>query len=483
MTGRDLRPFFAPRSVAVLGAGERATSSGGAVLQNLKAGGFRGAVHPINPKGGTAFGYPVLASLKDLPDPAELAVIVIRPDLIADAVREAAATGHRNLLILPGGFVEAGEEGRARDAEVRRIAAAHGITIAGPNCAGIIHMGKGGLDAGGHFGATFLRDFPPGGGLALISQSGALAEEAIANAHANGIPLGTVVSVGNAMHLGVAEYLDYLGQRDDVTTVLLYVESIDDPVAFRAICRRVAARKPVVLLLGGRTAAGAAAAAAHTGAVANDDAAIEAFAAECCAIRVTSLRRLMLAAKGFGFFPLGIGRRALVLSNSGGPGVLAADRAAVEGLDLAPLPARMAEDLRAGVPPEASIANPIDLLADAREDRFGLAFDCLRAHGAAAFDVVLGIHVVPFMVDAAPVIDRLAAAAPALGLPVMHSMMGTLPGKADWFSRMEAAGVPMFSDAEAMAECGGLLARYPALRQAAQEPLPNRPPVLKGRAG
>lgn len=467
---RDLTPIFSPRSIAVVGAGERATSSGGAVLRNLRIAGFTGEIVPVNPKGGEMFGLAARRSLSELNHPADVVVIVIRPDLILDAVREAAATGHRHLIILPGGFAEAGEAGKERDRALRDLAAAHGLTIVGPNCAGLVH-----LPPGARFAATFLRDMPPGpnahGAAALISQSGALAEEAIAAAHALAIPLGTVVSVGNAMQLGPAEYLDYLGADPGISSVLLYVESIDDLARFRAAAQRVAAQKPVVALIGGRTAPGARAAQAHTGAPPQDDQAMDRFCAECGILRVDSLRRLLLAAKGFGTFPEGIGRRVLVLSNSGGPGVLCTDRAALEGLDLVKLPSAMAARLKAALPGEASVANPIDLLADAREDRFGLALELAIEAGAAAFDAILGIHVVPFMVDAAPVIAKLAALAPGAGLPFMHAMMGTLEQKSTWFAAMEAAGVPMFNDVEAMAECAGLLARYPALRARARAAL------------
>ncbi len=197
---------------------------------------------------------------------------------------------------------------------------------------------------------------------------------------------------------------------------------------------------------------------------------MDALCAECGILRVDSLRRLLLAAKGFGAFPHGFGRRVLILSNSGGPGVLCTDRAASEGLDIVPLPVAMAATLRAQLPAEASVANPLDLLADAREDRFGLTLDAAIREGSAAFDAILGIHIVPFMVDAAAVVARLAAMAPAVPIPFLHSMMGTLPDKAAWFQTMEAAGVPMFNDVEAMAECAGLLARYPALREAARRP-------------
>jgi acetyltransferase len=476
----DLRPFFAPRSVAVVGAGARPTSSGGAILQNLKISGYGGAIHPINPKGGILFDLPVTASLSELAAPAELAVVVIRPDAIPDVVREAARTGHKHLLILPGGFAEAGPQGLARDQEVRAIAAAHGITIAGPNSAGIIHQA-----AGNRFAATFLREMPRGArtgeaALAFISQSGAIAEEMIAASYRMDLPVSTLVSVGNAMHLGVADYLDHLGRDPAIGVVLLYIESIENPVRFGAIARAVASVKPVVALFGGRTDPGARAAAAHTGALANSDDAIGDFLAECGILRVDSLRRLLLAAKGFGRFPAGFGTRALVLSNSGGPGVVCTDRAAAEGLELVALPSDMAAALRARLPPEASVANPLDLLADAREDRFATTLELAFA-ARAAFDVVLMIHVVPFMVDAAPVIAAMARLAGAAPLPVLHSMMGTIGDKAEWFATMEAAGVPMFDDVEAMAECAALVARYPALRARAGASNAG-PPRLNGRA-
>lgn len=455
----NLAPFFRPRSVAVVGAGERPTSSGGAVMQNLSISGYRGRVVPVNPKGGAIFGHEAKTSLGELDEPADLCVIVIRPDLIPETVEAAGASGHRNVLILPGGFAEAGPEGAARDAETRAIAARHGITIAGPNCAGLIS-----LDPAHRFAATFLRDMPPGpnakGEVALISQSGAIAEEAIAAANDRHIPLGTVVSVGNAMHLGIGDYLEHLGGEDRVSAVLLYIESVADRDAFVQTCRTVAARKPVVALMGGRTAPGSRAAGAHTGAALTDDAEIETFLADAGAIRVRSLRQLMLAGKGFGAFPRGIGRRVLVMSNSGGPGVICTDEAAGQGLDIAPLPNAMADRLTANLPGEASVANPIDLLADAREDRFAMAFRALLDQGADAYDAVLGIHVVPFMVDADPVVAALAELAADCPIPFMHAMMGTLPGKADWFAALEAAGVPAFDDVEQMAECAALLARY-----------------------
>jgi acyl-CoA synthetase (NDP forming) len=463
----DLKPFFAPASVAVVGAGERPTSTGGAVLQMLRISGFAGTIVPVNPRGGTMFDLPVRRSLAELEKPADAVVVAIRPDLILDAVREAAASGHRHIIILPGGFAEAGEEGRARDHELKSLIAKHGLAIVGPNCAGIIHLTR-----GARFAATFLRDMPPGpnrnGAIAFITQSGALGEEMIAAAHRLAIPLGTVVSVGNATQLGVADYLDHLGDDPETAAVLLYIESVEDEARFALVARRVAAQKPVVALIGGRTAPGASAANRHTGAAAMSEAEASAFASRASLLRVLSLRQLLLAAKGFGAFPRGIGRRVFILSNSGGPGVLCTDEAAAHGLELAPLPAAMAARLRADLPQEAAVANPVDLLADAREERFAATLDTAVREGKGAFDAILGIHVVPFMVDAGPVVARLAEKAPEVGLPYLHSMMGTLPSKAEWFATMEQAGVPIFNNVEEMAECAGLLARYPAIRDEAR---------------
>jgi acyl-CoA synthetase (NDP forming) len=456
-----MKAFLRPNSVAVVGAGDRPTSSGGAVLANLRASGYRGRIYPVNPKSGEIQGLPAYASLSALPEAAELVAILVRPDSILDVVREAAASGHRNLLILPGGFAEAGQAGLARDAELRALVQQYGLTIGGPNCAGTINL----LDAKAPFAATFFRDMPKGGGVALVSQSGAIIEEAISASHEMSIPLGAVVSVGNSLQLGVNDYLEELGADKRCSAVLLYVESFGDAVRFGQVARDVSKTKPVIALVGGRTGAGREAAFRHTGSRPGDDEAVEDFCRRAGIVRVKSLRRLLLAAKAFGRFPAGIGRRVLLLSNSGGPGVLAADRAIEEGLQLPELPVAMAQRLRAALPPEAAVANPMDLLADAREERFIETFEAALAEGREHFDAVLMIHVVPFMVDAAPVVAALARRVRGTRIPIMHSMMGTLQHRAQWFAELEAAGIPTFGDIEEMCVAAGLLARHRELNK------------------
>jgi acyl-CoA synthetase (NDP forming) len=456
----SLAPLFRPQSVAIVGAAERETSSGGAVLRNMKVAGYRGRIIPVNPKGGEILGLPAKAALSQISPPAELAVIVVRPDTILDVVKEAAQSGHKRLLILPGGFAEAGEAGLARDAELRRITAEAGITVAGPNCAGVIDL----LDPAFPFAASFLRDMPKGGGVAFISQSGAIAEEVVSKSHDMNLPFGAIVSVGNAVHLGISEYLEHFGADPNCRAIALYVESFGDLERFKAAARSVARVKPIVALVGGRTVPGSGAVTRHTGGTAMHDTDLDRLLESSGVIRVDSLRRLLLAAKSLGAFPQGIGKRILLLSNSGGPGVLATDAAIRAGLAMPELPGALAQILRRELPAEAAVANPLDLLADAREERFGLALTSALEHARGHYDAILMVHVVPFMVDATPVVAQLTEIARGAGLPMMHTMMGTLPGKAQWFATLEAAGVPAFDDAEEMAVSAGLAARYGELR-------------------
>lgn len=453
-----LQSFLLPASVAVVGAGERPTSSGGAVLRNLVKSGYAGRIVPVNPKGGELLGLPVVRTLADVNPPCELAVVVVRPEAILDVVEEAAAGGHRHLLILPGGFAEGGEDGKARDRALRSLCSAHGLTVAGPNCAGLINL----LDPARPYAATFYRDLPRGGGVALISQSGAIAEEAIAASHGMGVPLGAVISVGNAMHLGVVEYLRHLGEDPACRVILLYAETLGEDTRLREVARAVAGRKPVVALIGGRTPQGRAAARRHTGSLAPSVEETVAFCRDTGVVRVTGLRELLLAGKALAAHPGGIGRRVLLLSNSGGPGVLCADRCVEEGLDLPALPQALATRLQACYPPEAAVANPLDLLADAREDRFGDTLQAALEEGKQEFDAILLIHVVPFMVDADAVVTRLSEQARGAAIPLLHAMMGTLEGRQAWMRRMEQVGVPLFDNVEDMAAAAGLLARVQA---------------------
>ncbi|HYD31796.1 MAG TPA: CoA-binding protein [Azospirillaceae bacterium] len=469
---RDLNAFFHPRRVAVVGAGERPTSSGGAVMRNLARAGFTGEIVPVNHHGSTLFDRPAAVSLKDLGTPADLVVVAVKPEAVPEVVDAAAASGHKNLLILPGGFAESGPEGMERERRVLEAANRAGITIAGPNAAGIIR-----LSSRQRFAATFLRELPPGGGIAVVSQSGALAEEVVARAQSTPLPVGTVVSVGNALHLGIEDYVEYLGHDPEVSAILLYFESVNDLERFLVIARAITREKPVVALVPGRSEPGRRAASAHTSSISMMPETADAFLEQAGIIRAYTLRELLLAARGLEHHPRGIGRRVLILSNAGGPAVLTADACAIRGLELPPLPGPLAAALRSNLPAEASVANPIDLPADAREDRFGFALEQALRLGREAFDAILMVHVVPFMVDEEPVVHRLAELARGAGMPVLHTMMGAVPRRAEWARRLADAGVALFDNVEDSAVTASLLARHRVLQERlgqrfGQTPLP-----------
>ena len=457
---RDCNPFLKPKSVAIVGASDRKTSSGGAVLRNLLLTKYPGKIIPVNPSGGKILGITCSKSLLEIKKPVELVVIVVRPDLILQIVDEAISSGHKNLMILPGGFSEAGTEGQIREKELLRKTNSAGITVFGPNSAGCIH-----LNNKLPFAATFLRDLPLGGKIALISQSGAISEEIIATGNKNNLPISTVISVGNAVHLEITDYLEYLGEHEECNCILLYVESINDIEKFSFTARKVARKKPLVALIGGRTTEGSNAVINHTGGSSMTDNQASSFFKDCGVIRVKSLRHLLLAAKGFGFFPQGIGKRILLISNSGGPGVITTDRLIDSKLEMPPLPENYSVDLKKILPLEAAIANPIDMLADAREDRFEATFNSALKYCQNEYDAVLMIHVVPFMVDADPIIKVMARLAEKASFSIFHSMMGTLENKNKWFQNMEDSGVAMFDNSEDMAESAGILAQYPPLKR------------------
>lgn len=447
---RDIAAMLRPRRIAVIGAADGPVSTGGAVLRNLLAGGFDGEIVPVHPRARHVAGLPARADIGALSPPADLVVVAVRAEATVDAIATAAASGHRRFLLLPGGFAEAGPEGEARDRALRGLAAAHGLSLIGPNCAGFVH-----LRGGARVAATLMGGLPPGGAIAVVSQSGAVAEEAIALANARGLPLGSVISIGNAADLDAAAFLAYFAGDPQTRSIALYVEALRDPRAFAAAARQARdAGKRIVALFGGTSAAGAAAAARHTGANARAQD-IDDLCKQTGIVRAPNARMLMLSAALMAADARPTGRRVLVVTNSGGPGVLCADRLAALGLGLPVLPRALAEALRAALPAGCAVANPLDILADAREDRFGAALD-LAAGRASGCDALMVIQGVPRMVDPQPIAARVAALAGRSGVPVMHALIGTVPGRAALTRMLQAAGVAVFDDVDDMAVCAAL---------------------------
>jgi acetyltransferase len=358
-----LAPLLAPERVALVGATERAGALGRLVWQNLAAGGLRGTLSAVNPKHKQVFGQICYARLKDLPEAPELAVIVTPARSVPGILEEAGAAGVRAAVVLSSGFGEAGDEGRALQAEALAAARKHGLRLLGPNCLGLMRT-----DAG--LNATFSPVAALPGKLALLSQSGAICTALLDWAHAAGVGFSSVVSLGAAADVDFGELLDFLVADPATDAVLMYVEGIRDARRFVSALRAAARVKPVVVLKVGRHATGTHAASSHTGALMGSDAVFDAALRRCGTVRVQTYTQLFAAARILAAGRMPGGERLAIVTNGGGPGVMAADCATDNGVPLAQLSAESIAALDQKLPPQWSRRNPVDIIGDAPPQRF-----------------------------------------------------------------------------------------------------------------
>lgn len=359
----DLEPVFCPRSVAIIGASDDIRKWGGSVLNNLLEGGYKGAVYPVNPRGGTFFGLESYASLVDVSKPPDLALIAVGGGQVRGVLEECGRRGVRAAVVLAAGFSEVGAEGAVLEREIVGVAAEYGITLIGPNCIGLISNEC-------SFHATgFLTLHPRRGPLSFISQSGSLVPGAMFTCERNGIGVEKFISVGNEAQVSSFDVLEYL--RDDPHTkgVMMYLEGIENGAHFFEAAYTTSLVKPVVVLRGGMTEIGGRAAASHTGAMAGSAAVYQAVARQAGVITSRNVGQMVELGACLTYLPLPKGRRVAVVTNGGGPGVLAADEIALNGLRLADIPAEVIAAIDKLLPPFWSRRNPLDLVASAYGDK------------------------------------------------------------------------------------------------------------------
>jgi acyl-CoA synthetase (NDP forming) len=351
-----LREFFAPRSIAVVGASD---TSGWArfVAAGSKAAGFGGPLIPVHPVHRTVWGQPAVPSLRDLAEPVDLAFIMAPADAVERVLDDAAAAGVRNVIVLASGYREVGDEGRAQEDRLIARAAGHGITLLGPNCLGFVN---------GHArAAPFALTVPPSlqaGPVGIALQSGALGGVVLAFAYAHAIGVSTLATMGNEAMIATTDVLEYLVEDEATRVICLFLEQISDPVRFAAAAERAGrAGKPVVVLKVGASQAGRQAALAHTGAVAGDDAVVGAVLRQLNVIRVTSLEELLCTGALLGYGRRPAGRRMGVVTTSGGACDLIADRATAEAIEIPPFAPETEAAITPHVPPFAAVRNPIDV--------------------------------------------------------------------------------------------------------------------------
>ncbi|MDO8678208.1 MAG: acetate--CoA ligase family protein [Acidobacteriota bacterium] len=412
-----LRPFFEPRAIAVIGASRTRNKIGSEVLHNLVATGFTGAVIPIHPVAETIQGLKAYARVSDVPQDVDLAVIAVPAAQVAGAVDDCLARGVPAICIISAGFGECGEEGRAREQVlVLRIRDA-GCRLIGPNCMGLLNT-----DPRFAMNATFSPVYPPAGNVAMSTQSGALGLAILDYARQLNIGFASFVSIGNKADVSGNDLLQHWEHDPRTSVILLYLESFGNPAKFSRTARRISRRKPIVALKSGRSAAGARAAASHTGALASSDDFVDALFHQAGVIRTDTVTELFDVATMLARQPLPRGRRVAILTNAGGPGILAADACQAHGLVVSELSEQTKAQLRSFLPEAARVGDPVDILASAPPDHYGRALELLLKDEAV--DSVLVIFIPPLMTDTDKVAEAIAAAASAAsGKPVCGIFM------------------------------------------------------------
>ncbi len=359
----SLRPFFEPRSVAVIGASRRRGSIGGELFRNILTADFAGAAYPVNRDGEPVGGVRAYKAIADVPESVDLAVVCLPGPLVLDAVEASLVSGVKALCVISSGFAEIGAEGRERQDRLLHLVRAHGGRLVGPNCLGIA-VPRLGLNA--TFGPRAL----PAGPIAFSSQSGALGLALLEKASERRLGFSAFVSIGNKADVSSNDLLEWWEDDDETQLVLVYLESFGNPQKFARLAGRVARRKPVLALKAGSTEAGARAASSHTAALASSDTAVEALFSQTGVIRAGTLEELVDAAALLSSQPLPRGRRVGVLTNAGGLGILCADACAAAGLELPALGEETRAALQPLLPEDASLANPVDLLGSATAANF-----------------------------------------------------------------------------------------------------------------
>lgn len=353
----DLAAVLAPDSVAIIGASDDLRKWGSSALRNILDGGYTGTIYPVNPRGGVFFGVQAYPSLADLPEAPDLALLAVGAGQVEGVLDDCGRRGARAAVVLSAGYSETGAEGAEQERRLVQIAAAHGMTLIGPNCMGLLSNERR-LHATG-----FVALHAPVGKLSFVSQSGSIGPTVINLCERRGIGMDKFVSVGNEAQVSAFDVLDYLADDPATECVMMYLEGIDDGRHFLRSARRTTGAKPVVVLRGGLTELGGKAAASHTGALAGSAEVFRAAARQAGVVVCGTTQELVDLGACLAYLPAPGGRRVAVMTNGGGPGVLGADEVALNGLTLAELPLELIAALDAMLPPFWSRRNPLDLVA------------------------------------------------------------------------------------------------------------------------
>ncbi|HEX76212.1 MAG TPA: GNAT family N-acetyltransferase [Dehalococcoidia bacterium] len=388
----SLQYILSPRSVAVIGASRDPNSIGNVLFRCILQFGFSGTIYPVNPNADAVLGVKTHASVLDIPDKVELAIIAVPAPIVAKVSHDCGRKGVRALIVISDGFKEIGPEGMARERELREISLGHGMRVLGPNCMGVINT-----DPGISLNATFSPVYPPRGNVAFLSQSGAMGLAILEYARDLNMGISSFVSFGNRVDISPSDLLQYWEKDPATKVILLYIESFGSPEKFARIARRVSRKKPIVVVKSGTTQAGIRAAASHTGAIATSEAATDVLFRHAGIVRVNTMEELFEVAALLSNQPLPGGKRLVIVTNGGGPGIIAADAAEQNGLKLNPLSQATVERLGSAIKRKVSLNNPLDTTAGVSAGEFENILRILASDPEN--DAVLAIFVPPVVID------------------------------------------------------------------------------------
>ncbi len=365
-----LEKLFNPRSVAIVGASTHPGKIGHILIENMLKYKYKGKIFPINPKASEILGLKVYPSLKDVPEKIDLAIIAVKPPAVLETIKICGEKGVEMAVVISAGFKEAGPEGAKLEEELKRLAKESGVRVLGPNCVGLI-------DTSSHLNASFASGMPEKGKIGFFSQSGAMCIAVLDWALGEKVGFSKFISLGNKADISEIDMLIALGEDKNTNVILGYLEGVEDGTTFIQVAQEVSKKKPIVLIKAGVTSAGAKAVSSHTGSLAGSESAYQAAFKQSGIIRARTVIELFNYAYSLATQPLPKGPRVAILTNSGGPGIVAADACDQSLLQLARLKAETVEKLRSFLPPMASFFNPIDILGDAHVDRYDKALDVL----------------------------------------------------------------------------------------------------------
>jgi acetyl coenzyme A synthetase (ADP forming)-like protein len=414
-----LTRFFAPSTIAVVGVSRSRGSIGSEIFHNLRDGGFVGEVFPINCGVDTLYGVRAYARVSDVPVPIDLAVVAVPNASVEAVVDDCLDAGVPAIVVITAGFGETGDEGQRRERALRERVRAAGARLIGPNCMGVLNA-----DPAVRMNATFSPVFPRAGSVAFSSQSGALGLAVLEYADRLHLGLSNFASIGNKADLSSNDLLEWWEYDPGTSVVLLYLESFGNPRRFGEIARRVSRTKPIVAVKAGRSRSGARAASSHTGALAARDEIVSALFQDCGVIRTETLEELFDVAALLAHQPVPEGNRVAILTNAGGPGILAADACEALNLRVAPLTEATTRGLREFLPSAASVANPVDMLATAPADHYRRALPLLLADDS--IDSVITIFIPPLVTAPEDVARAIADGARGSAKPVLANFFGAV---------------------------------------------------------